>query len=192
MRLLVAAEPSASVRRKAAGIASTVRNTLEMKGVVARCRWLPQENLHFTVWFLGELCEERSAAVLGALGPALGQKPFRLHLSGLGTFPPSGSPRVIWMGVTEGGDALSRVHDEVATRLAPWGFQQEARPYSAHLTLARVKEPLSAGVSAGLRDALAKCHADAGTCRIDALTVFRSRTSPSGAVYEPLLRVPLS
>ena len=96
------------------------------------------------------------------------------------------------MGVVEGLDALSRVHDEVAIRLAPWGFQKESRPYSAHLTLARVKDPLPAAVRAVLRDVLTKCPADAGSCQIDALTIFRSRTSPAGAVYEPLLRVPLS
>jgi 2'-5' RNA ligase len=96
------------------------------------------------------------------------------------------------MGLTKGVDALSRVHDEVAIRLEPWGFETETRPYSAHLTLARLKEPLPPAARSVLRDVLAKCPADAGACRIDALTVFRSRTSPQGAIYESLLRVPLS
>ena len=192
MRLFVGAEPSARVRREAAATAAALRSALEARRVFHKFRWVPPENLHLTVWFLGEVTDERSAGVINALAPALGEKPFSIHLSGLGTFPPSGSPRVIWMGVVEGLDALSRVHDEVAIRLAPWGFQKESRPYSAHLTLARVKDPLPAAVRAVLRDVLTKCPADAGSCQIEALTIFRSRTSPAGAVYEPLLRVPLS
>lgn len=192
MRLFVAAEPSARVRREAAATADMLRSSLEAKRVFHKFRWVPPENLHLTVWFLGELTDERTAGVINALAPALAETPFRIHLSGLGTFPPTGPPRVIWMGVVEGLEALSRLHDEVAVRLRHWGFQKESRPYSAHLTLARVKDPLPAEVRAVLREVLGECPADAGSCRIDALTIFRSRTSPAGAVYEPLLRVPLS
>ena len=192
MRLFVGAEPSPRVRREAAATAAALRSALEARRVFHKFRWVPPENLHLTVWFLGEVTDERSAGVINALAPALGEKPFSIHLSGLGTFPPSGSPRVVWMGIVEGLDALSRMHDEVAIRLAPWGFQKESRPYSAHLTLARVKDPMPAEVRSALRDVLTKCPADAGSCQIDALTIFRSRTSPAGAVYEPLLRVPLS
>jgi 2'-5' RNA ligase len=143
------------------------------------------------VWFLGEVSEARAEAVLDSLRPPLQQPAFTLHLAGLGAFPPSGPPRVFWMGVADGRNELSRVHDEVGVRLAPWGFEGEGRPYSAHLTLARVKEPPPPAARAAIRHLLRDADADGGSCRIDALTVFRSRTSPSGAVYEALLRVPL-
>jgi 2'-5' RNA ligase len=75
--------------------------------------------------------------------------------------------------------------------LGPLGFEAERRPYSAHLTIARVKE---ARKSSGrrVRDVLRDADADAGRCWIGAVTLFRSRLSPKGAAYEPLLRVALA
>jgi len=192
VRLFVAAEPSADVRRAAAAASERLRRSLASKQLDRGIRWVPEENLHLTVWFLGEVSDQRTAAVLEALRPPLGVSAFSLHVAGLGAFPPSGAPRVFWMGVVQGCDALSTLHDEVGTRLAPWGFAGECRPYSAHLTLARVKEPPAATVRPVIRQLLRDSQADAGTCRIDALTVFRSRTSPRGSSYESLLRVPLA
>jgi 2'-5' RNA ligase len=117
---------------------------------------------------------------------------FELHLAGFGAFPPAGSPRVLWLGVTEGVAELARAHTEVGERLAPWGFAPEGRAYSAHLTIARLKDPPRGATRLALRHAVAAESCDAGRCRVDALTVFRSRTSPHGASYEALLRVPLS
>jgi 2'-5' RNA ligase len=192
VRLFVAAEPSESVRRAAANAAASLRHALEKKGAAQGLRWIPEENLHLTVWFLGEVSEPRSVAVLDALRPPLASPSFTLHLAGFGAFPPSGPPRVLWMGVREGLPELSQAHDEVGVRLAPWGFAPEGRAYSAHLTIARVKVPPPASVRTIIRHVLKETEADAGSCRVEALTVFRSHTAPAGAVYEPLLRVPLS
>jgi RNA 2',3'-cyclic 3'-phosphodiesterase len=191
MRLFVAAEPSEAVRRAASAVSGRLRAALESRRMGDGLRWVPEQNLHLTVWFLGEVSDNRAAAVLDTLRPPVGVPPFTLHLSGLGAFPPSGPPRVYWLGVARGGEELARIHDDLGTRLAPWGFEGEGRPYSAHLTLARVKEAPAAAARAVIRQLLRDTDADAGSCQVEALTVFRSRTSPRGAAYEPLLRVPL-
>jgi len=144
------------------------------------------------VWFLGEVSEQRSITVLDALRPPMRSSSFDMRISGLGAFPPSGSPRVLWLGVTAGLQQLALAHEEVGSRLERWGFATETRPYSAHLTIARINSPLNASERGLLRDALETIDADAGSCRVEMLTVYRSRTSPKGAAYEPLLRVPLS
>jgi len=154
-------------------------------------RWVATGHLHLTVWFLGEVSEARASAVLDAMRPAIDVPPFELHIAGFGAFPPSGPPRVLWMGVTRGLEELASAHDQVGARLQPWGFAPEGRAYSAHLTVARVEDPAHGAARRALRRAIAHEPADAGSCRIQELTVFRSRTSPAGAVYEPLLRVPL-
>ena len=203
MRLFVAAEPSDPVRRAAAHAAETLRRALEAKGAGHGLRWVPEENLHLTVWFLGEVSDARATAVLNALSPPLASPSFMLHIADLGAFPPSGPPRVLWMGVREGLREMSQAHDEVGARLAAWGFAPEGRAYSAHLTIARIKDPSTRFARSGqdrpqrsahaqIRGILNEIPADAGSCRVEALTVFRSRTSPKGAVYEPVLRVPLS
>lgn len=192
MRLFVAADPSEEVKARAATCAARLRERLEHGRAADGIRWIPPTAMHLTVWFLGEVSEPRAGAVLDALAPSVARPAFDLHVSGFGAFPPSGPPRVLWMGVTGGLDDLARLHDEIGARLQPWGFPPEGRPYSAHLTIARVKAPLQGAARSALRHAVAHEPGDAGSCRIDHLTVFRSRTSPSGAVYEPLLRVPLS
>lgn len=191
VRLFVAAEPSAAVRAAAAEAVSALRAELAAAGADRGLRWVPTANLHLTVWFLGEVSDARAAAVLDALGAPLQVRPFELRLSGFGAFPPSGAPRVLWMGVAEGVEQLADAHDEIGGRLAPWGFPPDGRAYSAHLTIARVKAAPHGRARAAMRAVLERRRADAGTCRINALQVFRSRTAPSGAVYERLLRVPL-
>jgi 2'-5' RNA ligase len=143
------------------------------------------------LWFLGEVPEPRASEVFSALRARFHEDPFALHLSGIGTFPKSGSPRVLWLGASEGAEGLARLHAAIGGRLDPLGFPREGRPYSAHLTIARIKEPLPASVRVRLKDELSGLDADAGRCRVEEITLFRSRPAPKGAVYEPMLRVPL-
>jgi RNA 2',3'-cyclic 3'-phosphodiesterase len=191
VRLFVAAVPSERARRSAAGCTERLRLRLAEAKADRGIRWIAPEQLHLTVWFLGEVSDARADAILDALRPPLDVPPFDLQLARFGAFPPSGGPRVLWMGVTRGVAELAAAHDQVGARLQPWGFPVEARAYSAHLTVARVKDPPQGAARAALREALRRTSADAGSCRIGDLTVFRSRTSPKGALYEPLLRVPL-
>jgi 2'-5' RNA ligase len=191
VRLFLAAEPSAGVQAAARSCARRLRERLESARAARGIRWIPGGNLHLTVWFLGEVSDARAPAVFDALRAPLDVAPFDLHLSGFGAFPPSGPPGVLWMGVTGGLEALSRAHERVGARLQPWGFAAEGRAYSAHLTIARVKAPPHGAARAAMRQALEREPADAGRCRITELTLFRSRTTPSGALYERLLRVPL-
>jgi RNA 2',3'-cyclic 3'-phosphodiesterase len=192
MRVFVAAEPSEHVRTAAASATQRLRERLDAARAAHGIRWVPPQNLHLTVWFLGEVSDARAAAVIDALRPAMQTPAFDLNLAGFGAFPPSGPPRVLWIGVARGLDELAAAHEEVGARLHPWGFPPEGRAYSAHLTIARVKEPPHGAARAALRQAIAHEPAETGSCRIDALTVFRSRASPRGAVYDSLLRVPLS
>ena len=191
MRLFFAAELSAPLRRSVAGCALRVRELLGRTGGNAGLRWIPPENLHLTIWFIGELSEARTSAVLEALAPPLPMPAFDVTLEGFGCFPPAGAPRVLWMGVSRGRDELSQAHELVGARLLPWGFPPEGRAYSAHLTIARVKDA-HGGARAAIRQAVAHETCAAGTCTVSELVVFRSRTGSAGAVYEPLLRVPLT
>ena len=95
------------------------------------------------------------------------------------------------MGVTAGQEALAQLHNEVEARLQPLGYQPERRAYSAHLTLARVKDTVR-GHHTAVRAAVNAARGVAGTFRAERVTLFRSRLSPKGASYEALLRAPLS
>lgn len=187
--MFVGVELDDHVRDAAAEIGESLRRDL---GRHVNARWVPAANLHVTLWFLGEVQESRIESTLEALNAPFSETAFDLEISGLGAFPPSGEPRVFWLGVTSGGDVLRRINRELAARLRPLGFEAERRPYSAHLTIARVKEISRGSSYRDLRNMLATRPAEAGNCRVEAVTVFRSRVSSKGAVYEPLQRVRLS
>ena len=154
-----------------------------------RAAWVPQENMHLTVRFIGQVDDNRGPALIGALTPPLDMKPFVVELGECGVFPSSGPPRVIWMGVTEGLPALAAMHAEFNRRLLPFGFEPDRRAFSAHLTLARIKDaPRGAGRS--LRESLRRVTPRTPPSRIAAATIFQSHLSPKGARYERLAHVP--
>jgi 2'-5' RNA ligase len=190
MRLFLGIDLSDSVASAAAAIADDLRRRIANATPRASLRWVPVDNLHVTVWFLGEVPEPQTDALVDALRPALRLEPFTLRVAGAGLFPRGGAPRVVWLGLPEGRRELIAVHDRLRPRLVSLGFEPEKRPYDPHLTIARVKDVARQDVPA-VRGIVAETGADAGRCRVDAVALFRSRTSPHGAQYERLLRVPL-
>jgi RNA 2',3'-cyclic 3'-phosphodiesterase len=88
-------------------------------------------------------------------------------------------------------DGLSRLQQEVVKRLHPLGFEPERRPFSAHLTIARVKDvPRAAARDA--RALVAAARVPDASCLITRVTLFRSHLSPKGSRYEALAHGELS
>jgi 2'-5' RNA ligase len=188
MRLFVGIELSEDLKAGIDRAMAALRARLDRSARGFDARWIDPRNLHITLWFLGEVSEDRVPAVTSALDSPFRIEAFDLEIAQFGAFPLSGVPRVVWLGVRRGGDHLQALNAEVGERIEPLGFEREPRPYSAHLTVARVKQ---ARGGRALRDALAAAVVEAGSCRVDAATLFHSRLSPKGARYEPLLRIPL-
>jgi RNA 2',3'-cyclic 3'-phosphodiesterase len=190
MRLFIGVELPDAVKKMAADQLDAVRQRVGRAAPSASIRWVEPANLHITLWFIGEVDDTRAAAVRSALEPAFATRRFDLRLEGLGAFPPGGPPRVIWIGVRSGGEPLAALHAELGGRLARLGYEPEARAFSPHLTVARVKE-IGGGEAKAVRAVLADHRVALDACAQPAVTLFRSRTSPKGARYESLLRVPL-
>jgi 2'-5' RNA ligase len=188
VRLFIAIEIDTSVRQRAAAIAESARRALDRALDVS---WIRPENLHITLLFLGETPAPRAQALRDVVARPFATTSFDMRISGFGAFPSSGLPRVLWLGVEQGAAAIAQVHAELALRLRPLGIEPERRPFSAHLTLGRVKAVRAGVRPRDVRDAWRALEADAGNCRVEAVTLFRSTLSPKGAVYDPLLRVPL-
>jgi 2'-5' RNA ligase len=188
MRLFVGVEIDDVVRRRAAALADAAERLLSDMLVV---RWIAPENLHITLWFLGEVADNRFPALSAALDRPFALPSFNLRFGGPGAFPPSGVPRVLWLGIEDGAESLANIHTELAARLQPLGFLPERRPFSAHLTIGRVKSTSPGVRPRDIRRQWTELPAEAGECLIQAVTLFRSRLSPRGAAYEPLVRVPL-
>lgn len=182
MRLFVAVELDEAIRLKAGQIAARLAEELG-PGARRGVTWAQPANMHLTVRFLGEVAEDVAEELRARIARPLDTPAFRLSVSGLGAFPPSGPPRVFWLGLAEGFAPLSSVHDEVEGRVAGLGFEKEDRPFRAHLTIGRVKAPLGPSV----RRVLASIpDTAAGGCIISQVTLFQSRLSPRGSTYTAL------
>ena len=188
MRLFVAVEIDSAVAQEIADFSDELRRNAMSLAPGARMTWVRPDQHHVTVRFIGEVDAARAAALAAVLQPELAVKAFDMIVEGAGAFPPTGPPRVLWAGMTAGADALSALEQEVSERLAACGVEREDRPYRAHLTLARVRD------ASGLRSKpLFERVAGRrfGATRVEAITLFQSRTSPKGATYLSLQRTPL-
>jgi RNA 2',3'-cyclic 3'-phosphodiesterase len=188
MRLFVAAEIDPTLARELARVAGEVRKRVDSRAPRARLTWVAEDRLHFTIRFIGEVDDFRASTIKTSLAPPLPLEPFELTMAGIGAFPPTSRPRVIWAGIRDGSDGLAAVEREVTARLATCGIPPEGREYSPHLTLARVRD----AASLRAREVLESVpQGPFGTTRVDAITLFESRLSPKGPTYVPLQRTPL-
>ncbi len=187
-RLFVALDPPEPVRRRLAALAVDLRRTAGRHA--DEVRWVPPENVHLTLQFLGAVPEERVPEIDAAIrAAAAGARPLSLELKGAGGFPNARRPRVVWAGVAGEVVALGALVADLGRRLAPLGFAPEDRPFSAHLTLGRARDGRGAP---GLAGALAHTAEAGGTpWRVADVALFESHLSPKGPRYEVVLRAPL-
>jgi 2'-5' RNA ligase len=165
-------------------------------GVAARelpsMRWVDPAGIHLTLAFLGELDDERLAlAMEAAQGAAQATPSFTYRLTELGTFGPPRQPRVIWVGVEDQpspyvhGSPLQAAHRVLNRELERRQFEVDKRPFSPHLTLARVKQALSPTEQQALQRLLQSRRAAVPAQFYPAghLAVMKSELSRAGARY---------
>jgi 2'-5' RNA ligase len=189
VRLFLAVPLSAAVIESAAELVEELRERARRLAPRARITWASPRRMHITLSFLGEVEPDRASRLQASLAAPFDMPPFTIELAGLGTFPRSGPPRVVWAGVDAGGDGLVDLAGRLSTRLVALGLPVETRDYHPHLTLARIRE------AAGLRAAAlleGRGHARLGTTQVEAITLFESRLSPEGPEYVPLQQMPLA
>jgi 2'-5' RNA ligase len=191
MRLFVAVDLAEAVRAAAADIACSLSRSLAGANVGGDVSWVKPANLHLTLRFIGHVSEQLGGRIGTALQPPFEMPPFRVRLAGAGTFPESRPPRVLWLGVAEGGSSLRGLAAGIESRLGALGLAPEARPFHAHLTLARVRRQ-DRRIAAAIRRALEGVGLDAGEWLVDHATLYESKLSPKGSTYVPLVRSELA
>ena len=188
MRLFVAVDAGVAAAR-AGPLLDDLRQRAARLSPRARITWVAPSRLHLTVRFIGHADAARAAEIQAVMATPLETRAFELGFAGLGAFPPSGKPHVLWAGIAAGEADLQRIEREVSARLATVGIPPEDRAYRPHLTLARIRE------AAGLRAATLFAgleQASLGAARCEAITLYESRLSSNGPTYLPLVRTPLS
>jgi 2'-5' RNA ligase len=134
MRLFIGIYPEADMLKEVVHLVNLIDKNYSC------LKWTSSENLHFTLKFFGEVPGSRLTDIKQALHQAaLQNESFSFQLGEVCCFPARGTPRVIWLGVTEGDKQLIKLADSIETACFGHGFPGEDRPFSPHLTIARVK-----------------------------------------------------
>lgn len=137
-----------------AGVKDELRVALARLRPLAKLQWSPVDNMHITTKFIGEWPGERIEEMKSTLAAVGSPGPFSIDVGGLGWFPNARRPRVFWAGVHAGAplETLARSTEEAVATL---GVPVEERPYSPHLTLARIRNPVAPDALERLRGAAA-------------------------------------
>jgi RNA 2',3'-cyclic 3'-phosphodiesterase len=188
MRLFLALEPDDAVRQALAEVSAAARRAA---GEIARAlRWVTPENLHLTLHFLGDVDERARDRLVVALDAPLAAAPATVQLAELGTFPPHAPPRVLWVSLAPAAP-IDAVYRALAVRVTAAGLPIDPRPFSPHVTLARVRDREHRRV----RDLLARVRSTsvpAVAWRVDRATLFQSDLSGPAPRYAALRRVVLA
>jgi 2'-5' RNA ligase len=181
MRLFIGIDPGEEVRERLERVLVHLR-------ACAHLKWSPVYNLHMTLKFIGEWPEDKLPQLEATLRSISPRDPIPADVKGLGWYPNPHHPRVFWVGV-QAADTLAGLVQDIEAALASLGMAKEARPFNAHLTLARIKEP--APLQA-LRDAIAQLESvDYGSLLVDRFCLYRSQPGSAGSIYTKLSEYPL-
>jgi len=190
VRLFVAVELDETVRGAIGSVVRDLERRITGVGLHG-ARWVKLENLHLTLRFIGEVDRDRAELLQRVLAAPLPLPRFGVRFDQLGVFPARGAPRVLWVGVAAGREALERVFDAIEERVRSAGLAPEQRPFAAHLTLARFRERVAPARSAALQSVLG-VSLDLPVLPVTSLTLFESRLLPAGPRYEARTKTVLS
>jgi RNA 2',3'-cyclic 3'-phosphodiesterase len=187
MRLFIAVDLDDDAR--AAIATEQKRLAAAIAGSQSVVTWVKPDRMHLTLVFLGEVEETRVPAVVESIQSDVDAPPFEIVLEQIGTFPPRGAPRAVWIGVGRGAEGLSDLHREMMRRVVALGMPVESRPFHPHFTLGRWRTARSSD----RRKVLAAAK-PGGLARlmVDGATLYHSRLSSAGPAYTPLARATLS
>jgi 2'-5' RNA ligase len=163
-------------------------------GSRAPVKWVDPDIIHLTLKFLGNIDSPLAGRITSALQEAVrGVSPFHVDSGGLGVFPNPGRVQVIWLGLTGEVDKLVRLQRSIDSSLAPLGFKPESRPFTPHLTLARVRDGAAPEQRQDLGRLVATARFEAaGNVRVDAVHLMRSQLTREGPVYSRISSVTLA
>jgi 2'-5' RNA ligase len=199
IRAFLAVELSQELR---AGL-TTVQQELKRKietGMTRNTRisWVQPTSIHLTIKFLGDMDEQALDALLVAVEHAIGNQPaVNVPLDRLGAFPRPQSPRVLWVGPPEnweqGRDAkgIGEIHGAIEAACEGLGFLRETKPFSLHLTLARIRMGERHVGLALTQSGVLDRPISAGSLAVESVALMRSELKPTGSVHTKLWEVRL-
>lgn len=190
LRLFVAIELPLHVQNILAETQATLRDRSPAASAI---RWVDPAGIHLTLKFLGEVPALRLDSIQSAISAAVeGHTRFDARLHGLGCFPHTRRPRVLWAGLEEPNVPLQKLQSAIEDALNPLGFAAEKRPFQPHLTLGRAQRNAATARLQQMGDLVAKSGLHAQEAwHVDGVSLMESVLHRSGAEYRQRMFAPL-
>lgn len=187
IRSFIAIELPQPIQQKLTEIITRLKSP--RTGVV---RWVPVNNIHLTVKFLGDVSPTNLDLLMKMLKAEVSRQPvFSYTVAGLGAFPSPRRPRVLWVGITAPPQLNTLVH-RIEAETIKLGYAPEERPFSPHLTLGRVSQSATPEQVSQVAEVLAGMKVgELGVAEVSSVVLFKSDLTPSGAEYTQMLKVGL-
>ncbi len=157
-------------------------------------KWVDPYSIHLTLKFLGSIPVDRIGEITRAMEEAAqGIPPFHLEVRDLGVFPSLRRVQVAWVGISGQLDKLVQLQQGIESNLARLGFTSESRPFTPHLTLARVRDRASLEERQRFGQLIASTKFETvHAIEVDAISLMRSQLTREGAIYSRISSVGLS
>ena len=155
-------------------------------------RWVPTHNLHLTLKFLGNVPVSHLEFIKQMLSQVAESTPqFDMQIGGIGSFPNSNRPRVLWVGI-HAPATLATLQKAIEDGTSRLGYEKEERSFSPHLTLGRVRQGIDAKELQKISNAISSIQlGKIGTARVDSVHLYQSDLNSAGSVYTKLFSTPL-
>ncbi|MCP9450609.1 MAG: RNA 2',3'-cyclic phosphodiesterase [Nitrospira sp.] len=196
LRAFLAVELGDELRRQVAMVQEEFRRRLGREAPKAvRIAWVQASSIHLTVKFLGDIDESLIEPMRRAVGVAIqGHRPVFIPLERIGAFPHPREPRVLWVGPqvkweeSQEAQRLAALHRTVEDCCASLGCAMtlDSRPFSPHLTLARVKEGAREVGRLLAASGVMDRPLFVGTLAVESIALIKSDLKPAGPVYTKL------
>ncbi len=188
LRTFIAVEIPSHVQKKIQQATEPLRKEIGASLI----RWVPVQNVHITLKFLGDVSPVSADHLTQILRTEADACPvFDIHISGLASFPSLRRPRVLFIGIQAPAE-LEALYRGIESACAKLGYESEGRSFSPHLTIGRVKQDASAVDQQRIRRALEGTMIDSlGTARVNSVHLYKSELKPSGSVYTQIFSAPL-
>ena len=168
------------ISSKIKSILSSIKTSIHSSRDIIK--WIPPENIHLTLSFLGNISEREISNVIQSIENGITFKFFKIKVEGLGVFPSTNFPKILWVGISNGVDELTLLHQFIEKSVREYKSFNKKEKFMPHITIARIRRSQrKIDVLPFLNTVYSPIELD-----INSICLYESLLSPEGVQYKVL------